>query len=334
MIHQIERAWYQQAQWLKVLRPFSLLFTWLAKRRRDRYLQQEGRYQTQVPVVVVGNISVGGTGKTPIVLALINFFRSQGFHPGVVSRGYGAKPPKFPWIIHSNHPAEHTGDEPLLIHLRGHVDVVIDPNRTRAVQYLLENSMCDLVISDDGLQHYALSRDVEIAVIDGTRGLGNQRCLPEGPLREPVSRLSEVDFVLQNGGDVKLHSAVHLFHLEATQMIQLGGGQEILATDWVKRLADKKVHAVCGIGNPERFYNTLSSLGLDPIPHRYEDHYCFTETDFKGLENYPIIMTEKDAVKCQGFSLNNAWVLQVDVELPPLFTEALRQRIVAIQKET
>ena len=195
----LEQAWYRQAAWLKLLRPLSASFTYLAKRRRESFRSSDKRWTASVPVIVVGNISVGGTGKTPIVLAIIELLKTQGYRPGVVSRGYGANPPRYPWLVEPEQSAKQAGDEPLLIAIRGQVPVVIDPDRPAAVRDLLAHFDCDVVISDDGLQHYALARDIEIAVIDGERGLGNRRCLPEGALREPPERLSEVDFILQNG---------------------------------------------------------------------------------------------------------------------------------------
>ncbi|TVQ69259.1 MAG: tetraacyldisaccharide 4'-kinase [Oceanospirillales bacterium] len=333
MIQLIERGWYQQASWLKVLRPLSILFTRLSKRRRDKFQSSDLLYQPPVPVIVVGNISVGGTGKTPVVLALIELLRSYGYRPGVVSRGYGGKPPSYPWRVADHQSSIETGDEPLLIHTRGQVPVVIDPDRPAAVRHLLANSDCNLVISDDGLQHYALKRDIEIAVIDGVRGLGNQRCLPEGPLREPPERLSEVDFVLQNGGTEVQHPRSQIFTLASIQIMPLQGVQTYSAKDWLDGHSVKKVHAVCGIGNPERFFNTLKELGLEVIEHGFSDHHQYTKADFNGLQNYPIIMTEKDAVKCKNFDIPDSWVLQVAAMLPDTFKDSLLQRLAAIDTE-
>lgn len=330
MIQLIERGWYQQASWLKVLRPLSILFTRLSKRRRAKFQCSDSLYQSPVPIIVVGNISVGGTGKTPVVLALIELLRSCGYRPGIVSRGYGAKPPSYPWRIAADQPSAETGDEPLLIHSRGQVPVVIDPDRPAAVRHLLANSDCDLIISDDGLQHYALKRDIEIAVIDGVRGLGNQRCLPEGPLREPPERLSEVDFVLQNGGAEIQYPGSQMFTLAPTQIMSLQGMQVYLASEWSESLTIKKVHAVCGIGNPKRFFKTLRELDLEVIEHSFSDHHQYTQADFDGLNDYPIMMTEKDAVKCKLLNIPNSWVLQVAAMLPDTFKDSLLQRLAAI----
>ena len=330
MIPLIERAWYQQASWLKVLRPLSILFNQLSKRRRAKLQNCANLYQPPVPVIVVGNISVGGTGKTPIVLALIELLRSAGYRPGVVSRGYGGKPSHLPWSVAKGQSSSEAGDEPLHIHTRGQVPVVIDPDRPRAVRHLLANSDCNLVISDDGLQHYALKRDIEIAVIDGVRGLSNQRCLPEGPLREPPERLSEVDFVLQNGGAEIQYPGSHMFTLATTHIIPLQGKQTYSAKDWSNSQAIVKVHAVCGIGNPKRFFNTLTELGIEVIEHGFTDHHQYSQADFDGLNDYPIMMTEKDAVKCKDFKIANAWVLQVAAILPDTFKDSLLQRLAAI----
>ena len=338
MSQMIERAWYQQASWLKLFRPLSALFTHLVIRRRKRFLERHDRYKAPVPVIVVGNISLGGTGKTPVVLALIDLLRSAGYIPGVVSRGYGGKPVQYPWPVHKRNTPSEVGDEPLLIHRRSNVDLVIDPDRSSAVSYLLQQSDCNVVISDDGLQHYAMQRDIEIAVIDGLRGLGNHRCLPEGPLREPPSRLSEVDFILQNSGDKPKYAGAQIFELDATQLSSLNQSEALSIAQWQQKYAVNshehiKVYAVSGIGNPQRFYQTLEQLGFSVIPHAFPDHYVFTETDFAKLIDYPVIMTEKDAVKCTEIAIPNAWVLQVVAKLPETFQQSLLARLSTLTKE-
>lgn len=325
----LERAWYQQALWLKLLRPFSVVFSYLVKRRFQRYSRNATAYHAPVPLIVVGNITVGGTGKTPVVLALIEALREQGYRPGVVSRGYGGRPPYYPWCVESGQRASMTGDEPLLIKSRAHVPVVIDPNRPAAVKHLLSVSDCNIVISDDGLQHYALARSIEIAVIDGVRGFGNQRCLPEGPLREPFERLNRVDFILQNGGECLQHSKADVFVLAATHLTRLNTDISYTVDHWQALFGTATVHAVCGIGHPERFYQTLSCLGLKVIQHSFADHHAYSQDDFLGLQHHPIVMTEKDAVKCVGFELPECWVLHVSAELSHHFKESFLQRLAA-----
>lgn len=326
----IEQAWYNHACWLKIFRPVSTLFRWLVKRRRVWALNNAA-YVAPVPVIVVGNISVGGTGKTPVVLALIDLLREQGYHPGVVSRGYGAKPPSYPWSVELGQHPSHAGDEPLLISHRSGAPVIIDPDRPAAVKYLLAEYDCDIVISDDGLQHYALGRDIEIAILDGVRGLGNGRCLPEGPLREPPERLNDVDILLQNGGVQLQHPQADVFTLSATQIKRLNDHELWTVGDWISHQEVRKVHAVCAIGHPDRFYHTLERMGLDYRPHSFPDHHLYSLDELTSLSEYPIMMTEKDAVKCTDFSLTNAWVLQVRAELSDKAKKNVLQHVAACQ---
>jgi tetraacyldisaccharide 4'-kinase len=330
----LEQAWYQQAAWLSVLRPLSAGFTYLARRRREAFRDSKKSWIAPVPVVVVGNISVGGTGKTPIVLALIELLQSQGYKPGVVSRGYGANPPRFPWLVEPEQSAKQAGDEPLLIAIRGQVPVVIDPDRPAAVRHLLSHFDCDVVISDDGLQHYALARDIEIAVIDGARGLGNRRCLPEGALREPPERLSDVDFILQNGNaEVPQYTDAQVFHLSATAMLNLNSRESIPVDAWVATNGTTPVAAVAGIGNPGRFFTTLRELGLLVEEHPFPDHHPFIAEDLSQLVSTAVVMTEKDAVKCRQFDCPGCWVLQVSAILPDSFKQSLQQQLAVVQRE-
>ncbi|WP_417580873.1 tetraacyldisaccharide 4'-kinase [Nitrincola sp.] len=330
----LEQAWYQQAAWLKLLRPLSTGFTYLARRRRDAFRGPEKSWVAPVPVVVVGNISVGGTGKTPIVLALIELLRAQGYKPGVVSRGYGAKPPRFPWLVEPEQRATQAGDEPLLIAIRGQVPVVIDPDRPAAVRHLLSQFDCDVVISDDGLQHYALARDIEIAVIDGVRGLGNRRCLPEGALREPPERLSDVDFILQNGnGKALQHPHAQVFQLAATALLNLNSRESTPVDAWVAERGSVPVAAIAGIGNPGRFFATLRGLGLQVEEHPFPDHHPFVAEDLSQPEATAVVMTEKDAVKCRQFDCPGCWVLQVSAILPDSFKQSLQQQLAVVQRE-
>lgn len=330
----LEQAWYQQAGWLKLLRPLSAGFTYLVQRRRDTFRRLEKSWVAPVPIVVVGNISVGGTGKTPIVLALIELLQAQGYKPGVVSRGYGAKPPRFPWLVESEQSATQAGDEPLLIAMRAQVPVVIDPDRPAAVRHLLTHFDCDVVISDDGLQHYALARDIEVAVIDGVRGLGNRRCLPEGALREPAERLSEVDFILQNGqSEVLQHPDAQVFQLAATAVFNLNTQESIPVEAWLAAKGTGPVAAIAGIGNPERFFATLRGLGLQVVEHPFPDHHPFVAKDLLQPEDTPVVMTEKDAVKCRQFACPGCWVLQVSAILPDSFKQSLQQKLAVIQRE-
>ncbi len=329
----LDHAWYSGAGWLKWLRPLSVLFRQLVVRRMARKRRiGTANAGIPVPVVIVGNISIGGTGKTPLVIALIDMLRAAGYRPGVVSRGYGATPESYPWLVTANTRPEQGGDEPCLIVQRTGVPLMIDPDRPRAVQSLLSRYACDLIISDDGLQHYALPRDLEIAVIDGVRGLGNGRCLPEGPLREPPERLSVVDWVVINGADrcaglpVLAESPVRM-QLEPSALVPLTGGERLDPESWPY---GRQVHAVAGIGNPARFFDTLKALGFEPIEHPLADHAEITPEMLDFEPTLPIIMTEKDAVKCRDFQKDGCWALQVDALLDAPFQSQFLQRLAQV----
>lgn len=330
----LEQAWYRQAAWLKLLRPLSVAFTYLVQHRREAFSKSTRCWKAPVPVLVVGNISIGGTGKTPVVLALIELLQAQGYRLGVVSRGYGANPPHFPWLVGPQQSAHQAGDEPLLIAMRGQVPVVIDPDRPAAVRYLLAHYDCDLVISDDGLQHYALARDIEIAVVDGVRGLGSGRCLPEGALREPPERLDEVDYILQNGqGSALQHPHAQVFQLTATAVLDLHTQAAQAVDAWVSTVGENPVVAVAGIGNPGRFFATLKALDLQVVEHPFPDHHPFTEEDIRQPDGALVIMTEKDAVKCRQLNCPGCYVLQVSAILPDSFKQSLLQRIAVVLNE-
>jgi len=263
-------------------------------------------------------------------VALVEFLSSIGCKPGVVSRGYGGQPDSLPLLVSAQTPAKQCGDEPLLVHLRTGCPVVIDPDRPQAVRYLLEHADCDVVISDDGLQHYALFRDVELAVVDGQRGLGNGLCLPAGPLRESPARLEQVDAVLVNGGgDMVSATAGYAFHLQPSCMVQLATGERV-PVDAFDRSAP--IHAVAGIGNPQRFFNGLGSLGFELSGHEFGDHHSFSLQDIDFSDDRRVIMTEKDAVKCAEFGDERHWYLMVDAQLPDEFLQSLQRRLLAVAR--
>jgi tetraacyldisaccharide 4'-kinase len=267
-------------------------------------------------VVVVGNITVGGTGKTPVTIALVEALQSAGLRPGVVSRGYGATAGVFPHRVGAGSTAAECGDEPLLIHRRTGCPCVVDPVRPAAVRYLLAQEPVDLVISDDGLQHYALGRDLEIALVDARVGLGNGFCLPAGPLREPPTRLRQVDYVLHRGGE----DPATAFHYRHEILVNLtSGATRPLSPQGL----DGTVYAVAGIGRPQPFFDTLAAAGFRVIPRVFPDHHAYLPGDFAGLVDRPVIMTEKDAVKCAGIAGQNAWYLRISAELPSRLLEAV-----------
>ncbi|SET31332.1 tetraacyldisaccharide 4'-kinase [Pseudomonas graminis] len=309
-------AWYKGHPALALLRPLECLYRRVVNRKRARFLAGQGNsYQAPVPVVVVGNITIGGTGKTPLILWMIDHCRARGLRVGVVSRGYGAKPPSLPWRVLPQQPPEHAGDEPLLIVNRTGVPLMIDPDRSQAVRTLLAEESLDLILSDDGLQHYRLNRDLELVLIDAVRGLGNRRCLPAGPLREPVERLHSVDALLYNGAAADREDGF-AFQLKPSALVNLVTGE--------RRPVDhfppgQQVHAVAGIGNPQRFFNTLEGLHWRPVPHAFADHAVFSAQALSFTPALPVVMTEKDAVKCASFAAPDWWYLAVEAVPSPAF---------------
>lgn len=317
----IIRTWHHRNLWSYLLLPISCLYRLVITIRRYCYRKKIfNTYKPPVPVVIVGNITVGGTGKTPLVIALTELLIRQGYSPGIVSRGYGGKSTHYPVSVTAMSSPQQVGDEPLLIARRTQIPVVVDPNRVRAVQCLLQNYSCDIIISDDGLQHYALKRDIEIAVLDDMARFGNGYCLPAGPLREPISRLSEVDYVIVNG---QARADEFAMQLQPLSLINLTDNiQKPLA-----ELRNQTVHAVAGIGNPHRFFHTLREAELQLIEHIFPDHHVYNANELQFADDLPIIMTEKDAVKCTGFSLNNGWYLPVTAKLSTVFESDLIHKI-------
>ncbi|MBF8756052.1 tetraacyldisaccharide 4'-kinase [Pseudomonas guariconensis] len=302
-------AWYDGHPALALLRPLEFLYRRVVTRKRARFLRGDSAsYRAPVPVIVVGNITVGGTGKTPMILWLIEHCRLRGLRVGVVSRGYGATPPSLPWRVRAGQSAQHAGDEPLLIVQRTGVPLMIDPDRSRAVQALLASEPVDLILCDDGMQHYRLARDLELVLIDAARGLGNRRCLPAGPLREPVERLAEADAVLYNGAKADQDDGF-AFGLRPSALVNLRSDERCPLDHFP---AGQALHAVAGIGNPQRFFNTLQGLNWQPIPHPFADHAQFSVESLAFSPALPLVMTEKDAVKCRAFAADDWWYLAVD----------------------
>ncbi len=313
------RSWYQPPSLLTfILAPFSILYAMVVKLRRCCYrLGFMEIHNLPVPVIIVGNITVGGTGKSPLVAYLAQLLKGKGYKVGLISRGYGGKINcKSKVVTISSNPSE-VGDEPLMLVQQTALPMVVGSDRVLAAKHLLKEFDCDLIISDDGLQHYALGRDLEIAVIDGIRRLGNGFYLPAGPLREGASRLKKVDCILVNGGEAKegelpMRMEVHeLYNLQDSTI------------QWSFPLKEPlTVHAVAGIGCPEHFFELLRKLGFHVIPHAYEDHYdfCISDIDFK---DFPIIMTSKDAVKCRQFADARHWCLSVRPVLGDAFIERI-----------
>ena len=317
----LERHWQRFTLVSLLLLPLSLVFCSLVWLRRVLYrlgVLRSTRFP--VPVIVVGNLTVGGTGKTPLVIWLADFLRQSGYRPGIVTRGYRGQSPVWPVSVKIDTAANLVGDEALLLARRSGCPVMAGPDRCASIRRLLEQD-CNVIVSDDGLQHYRLRRDLEIAVIDGTRRFGNGLCLPAGPLREPVSRLKSVAFRIANGqpgkGELGMSLAPAGFY-NLAEPSRHGSAVLLRATP---------VHAVAGIGNPERFFATLRSLGLKVIPHPFPDHHAFQTGDLEFGDTLPLILTEKDAVKCQHFANPRFWVLAVDAEPDIRLGEKILQRL-------
>ncbi len=295
--------------------PLAGLFGALAALRRQAY--RHGWLPVQrlpVPVIVVGNITVGGTGKTPLTICLTKALANAGWQPGIVSRGYGGRL-KGPAPVQPDSDPAQVGDEPVLLAQATGVPVWIGRRRARAGEALLAaHPEVEVIVADDGLQHYALARDVEIAVVDGVRRFGNGRLLPAGPLREPPSRLNRVDAVVVQGGDpgwLRASAPIYGMRLVPVGLRNLAHPEHTLPLAW---LAGRQVEAVAGIGHPERFFQLLRELGAQVRPHPFPDHHPFLARD---LPAGTVVMTAKDAVKCAAFARAQDWVLEVDAVVEP-----------------
>lgn len=273
-----------------------------------------------VPVIVVGNLVAGGAGKTPLTIALAQALRARGWQPGVVSRGYGGTA-RAPVLLNAQPDPGVVGDEPALIRLRTGLPVAVGADRVAAAYLLLAQGV-NVVVADDGLQHYALARDVEICVIDGARRFGNGRLLPAGPLREPLSRLDAVDFRVCNGGVP--HANEYAMRLVLADAVALSGTPRTRA---LAAYVGQRVHAVAGIGHPPRFFAALRTCGLDVIEHAFADHHRYTAGELEFGDGLPVLMTEKDAVKCRGFAAADWWSVPVSAELPAASFDAVFGRL-------
>jgi tetraacyldisaccharide 4'-kinase len=322
-IQGLQKHWYRITPLHLLLLPLSLLFYLLATLRR--LLFQIGIFSSikfPVPVIIVGNISVGGTGKTPFTLWLAEQLLADGWHPGIISRGFGGSGSTPQEVLANSDPAI-AGDEPVLMAQRNLCPVWISRDRPAAAQALLNtHPECDVILSDDGLQHYRLQRDVEIVVVDGVRRFGNGLLLPAGPLRETTSRLRKVDAVVINGGTVA--DGEYLMQLEGVHFYNLLN-PEISATP--ADFKEQTVHAIAGIGHPERFFRHLENMGLTLQTHAYPDHHRYTAADLSFADANALLMTEKDAVKCREFADEKCWVLRVEAHLDSALTQLIIKKI-------
>ncbi len=315
--------WYTRSGWRWLLWPLAFFYQNVV-RMRAYYLQRFKQRVFNVPIIVVGNITVGGVGKTPLVIALAKQLQDRGLTVGIVSRGYGATVRAFPHEVCPDDTACKVGDEPQLLAQKTKCPVVIAPNRVDAVQYLLDKYACQVIISDDGLQHYAMGRAIEIAVIDGAREFGNGLCLPAGPLREPVDRLKRVDFIVMNGRcanaprfETQFGKIMHGMELRPEGLRQLLTGKPVIIEQLTSPVA-----AIAGIGHPQRFFDTLTRLGIVFNPYPFADHFSFKPQDLCVSEK-TVVMTEKDAVKCYPFATDKMYFLPVNAHVCEDFWLAL-----------
>lgn len=332
----IHRLWYGRHPTALLLLPLSALYCGVVRLRRALYrVRILSSYRAQVPVIVVGNLTVGGTGKTPLIAYLAALLRERGLRPGIVVRGYRGRARQWPQAVDAHSDPALVGDEPVLLARRCACPVVAAPRRAEAVRALLARHACDLVLSDDGLQHYALQRDMEILCVDARLGFGNRRCLPAGPLRESVARLHEVNFVVTRDGDqapLPLKTGQEPFPMS----YRPGDVYPLLSTQAPQALAawrGCRVHAVAGIAHPAGFFDTLRQAGLELVPHPFPDHHAFRAGDLDFDDALPIIMTEKDAVKCFSFATAQHWYLPVTAELPEAFARLFEEQVSSLLKK-
>ena len=330
----VHRLWYGKGRPLAFLAPLAWLFRTVAEVRRRKAWEALAQ-PLPVPVVVVGNITAGGTGKSPLTAWLVSRTQAAGWRPVILRRGDGGLSSRYPLLVTADTDAAQAGDEPVMLARATGCPVVVDPQRRRGAGYALDNQLGNLLICDDGLQHYRLPRDVELAVFDGNRGLGNGAVIPVGPLREPVERLTSVDFVVvNNGADLSAparldsfagvdHPDIHSMTLTPSRLSNLNTGE----TRDLECLRGQLVRAVAGIGHPQRFFDTLSGLGAVVTEAPFPDHHRFKPGDLNADSGEWVVMTAKDAVKCQGFAPDNAWVLSVEARLPEAFAMAVLARI-------
>ena len=334
--HFVEKRWYGKAGCLLALTPLEKLFIALANKRKARSIRDQEIQLTldRACKIIVGNIAVGGTGKTPVIITLVKLLKAKGHNVAVISKGYGRSSSGLIDISSNTAPSE-SGDEPLLIYNETNTPVIVSSDRSASAHYAIQQYGCDTLLFDDGMQDYSLPRDIEIAVVDGLRGFGNHHCLPVGPLREPIERLSQVDYVLINQGvcDASLnveHDRCFSIAIAPTQFRNLYNNE-------VKSLNDmsssENLVAVSGIGNPQKFYSTLDTLDLKYVRDAYPDHHGFKQSDLAKWDNHTVIMTGKDGIKCQAFGQKNWWVLDINMNIPESFLLELEKAILTIKEQ-
>ncbi|MDQ5850215.1 MAG: tetraacyldisaccharide 4'-kinase [Pseudomonadota bacterium] len=326
------KHWYRRSAIAWLLWPVSIAFLVLVLTRRFLYrVRALKSAHPGIPVIVVGNLVAGGSGKTPLVIWIAEFLKTRGASPAIISRGYGARPtgePHAPRAVTLASDAAEVGDEPILLARRSGCPVWVGPDRIRVAEALrAQHPEVDVLILDDGLQHYRLRRDLEIAVVD-SRGFGNGLLMPAGPLREPRWRLRSVDAVVAHGNTVVSGFRMGLEGETFHRMTDARDRQP------AKAFAGQKVHAVAGIGDPNRFFLHLARLGLKPLPHPFPDHHPFTASDLDYGDPLPVMLTEKDAVKLRHAARPNWWVLPVTASLDPAFGTWLLGRLDELRRRS
>lgn len=315
----IDRIWFGGSRLYWLLLPLSWIYGFISALIRLSYRFGWRRvYRCPVPVVVVGNLTAGGNGKTPVVLWLVEQLQRRGWRVGVVSRGYGGRADTYPLLLDEQTSSRQAGDEPVLIFQRAGCAVAVAPRRAQAVAALLERQPLDVIITDDGLQHYALARDIEWVVVDGSRRFGNGWWLPAGPMRERAGRLNSVDAVIINGGEARSG--------EVAMTLAPGDAVNLLTGETRPASSLPGVVAMAGIGHPARFFNTLRALGVTVEREApFEDHHSYHQAQLAplALAHQSLLMTEKDAVKCRAFAQDNWWYLPVDARIGPQDAEKL-----------
>ncbi len=304
----IEKLWYSKNILSIFLLPLSWLFRLIASFRRVYYKLFHSKSLGRTKIIVVGNITVGGTGKTPFVAYLAKLILGNDLKVGIISRGYGRINEDDLIEVLINSDANEVGDEALMLKQQVSCPVAVAADRVEAARYINNKYELDVIISDDGLQHYKLPRDYEIIIVDGEREFGNGYCLPSGPLREPISRLNLADIVISNGENGAYE---YQYTTMSNMLVSL---KDHAITKSLEQFTDTKVHVIAGIGNPKRFFAKLENVGIDIIPHAFPDHHAYTQSEITFNDGLPVLMTEKDAVKCRKLSYEGAWFLPITVE--------------------